>query len=57
MSSNLLFESVALIFVFSLSRLLYGWCEGKDRPESGSLVKLNTKDGKTSWDLHTGSLV
>ncbi|KAK3704838.1 hypothetical protein QZH41_016144 [Actinostola sp. cb2023] len=40
-----------------VAELLFGWSEGKNRPDSGSLVKLNTKDGKSSWDLHTGALL
>ena len=57
----IIFETMCVFHLnnasFSWSRLLFGWSEGKDRPDSGSLVKLNTKDGKSSWDLHTGSLI
>ncbi|XP_028391103.1 dihydropteridine reductase-like [Dendronephthya gigantea] len=40
-----------------VASLLFGWSEGKDRPQSGSLVKLITKDSTTTTEVHGGELL
>ncbi|XP_031564148.1 dihydropteridine reductase-like [Actinia tenebrosa] len=40
-----------------VAELLFEWSEGKNKPATGSLVKLNTKDGKSSWEVYTGCLI
>ncbi|XP_046850424.1 dihydropteridine reductase-like [Xenia sp. Carnegie-2017] len=37
--------------------LLFKWSEGNNRPESGSLVKLVTKDNQTTTEVHSGNLL
>ena len=32
-----------------VSRLLFDWAEGTDRPKNGSLVKIETVEGKTTF--------
>lgn len=43
--------------VFMLHSLLFEWAQGSKVPARGSLVKLNTKDGNSSYEIHTGELL
>lgn len=40
-----------------VASLLFTWSEGKDRPQTGSLVKLITKDSQTTTEVHSGALI
>ncbi|XP_015777460.1 PREDICTED: dihydropteridine reductase-like [Acropora digitifera] len=40
-----------------VAKLLFEWAQRSNVPERGSLVKLNTKDGVSSYEIHTGELL
>lgn len=40
-----------------VANLLFEWAQGTDVPSRGSLVKLNTKDGNSSYEIHPGGLL
>ncbi|EDO42784.1 predicted protein [Nematostella vectensis] len=40
-----------------VAKLMFDWSGGSDRPASGSLCKLITKDGQSSWEPHRGALL
>ncbi|KAL9983303.1 hypothetical protein ACROYT_G005450 [Oculina patagonica] len=40
-----------------VANLLFEWAQGSKVPAKGSLVKLNTKDGNSSYEIHTGELL
>lgn len=33
-----------------VAELLLNWSKGKDRPQSGSLIKISTKKGETKFE-------
>lgn len=55
--SLLLLCCVADLSFFMLHSLLFEWAQGSKVPQRGSLVKLNTKDGNSSYEIHTGEVL